>query len=240
MHNSKTHSGSKKKKNLRLATWNKGGANQELKKKVLEIEACLNKYGINYLGITEANLRKEADMEEETIKGYRLIWDGGRDNPVKENARVVVYIKEELSFEVMHKYMDGDMMPEVWVKLGHAKTKRTLVGTVYREHTPWKTKDSSQKGQENRLKRWLETRREIWSGGEEAYLFGDINLDWLKREDRAYRSQKMMMNLCEELQDTGWVQLIQEPSQDPNGPGQDPNGPGQDPNGPGQDPKGPS
>ena len=29
-----------------------------------------------------------------------------RDNPLKENARVVVYIKEELSFEVMHKYME--------------------------------------------------------------------------------------------------------------------------------------
>ena len=60
-----------------MATWNKGGANQELKKKVLEIEACLNKYDIDYLGITEANLRKEADVEDVTIKGYRLKWDGG-------------------------------------------------------------------------------------------------------------------------------------------------------------------
>ena len=111
-----------KKKTLRLATWNKGGANQQLKKKVLEVEACLNKFNIDYLGITEANLRKEADLEEVSIKGYKIIWDGGRDNPQKENARVVVYVKEELSYEVMNQYMNGDLMPEVWIKLGHAKT----------------------------------------------------------------------------------------------------------------------
>ena len=203
---------SNKKKNLRFATWNKGGANQQLKKKVLEIEAYLNKYDIDYLGITEANLRKDADLEEVTIKGYNIIWDKGRENPNKENSRVVVYIKEELSYEVMHQYMGGDMMPEVWLKLGHARTKRTLVGTMYREHTPWGTKDGSQKGQETRLKRWLETRREIWSGKEEAYMLGDVNLDWLKKDDRAYRSQKMMNNLCEELQEAGWVQLIQQPT----------------------------
>ena len=203
---------SKKKKTLRLASWNKGGANQQLKKKVLEIEAFLNKFNIDYLGITEANLRKDADLEEVSIKGYNIIWDGGRDNPQKENARVVVYLKEELSYEVMNQHMNGDLMPEVWIKLGHAKTKRTLVGTVYREHTPWGTRDGSQKGQETRLKRWLEARREIWSGREEAYFLGDINLDWLKKEDRGYRSHKMMENLCEELQGTGWVQLIQQPT----------------------------
>ena len=199
----------KKKKNLRMATWNKGGANQQLKKKVLDIEACLNKYDLDYLGITEANLRKCADLEEVAIKGYRMIWDLGRENPSKENSRVVVYVKEELSFEIMQQHMGGNLMPEVWIKLGHARTKRTLVGTVYREHTPWGTKDGSQKGQELRLKKWLEARREIWAGTQEAYLLGDINLDWLKRKEKAYRSQKMMLNLCDELQGTGWVQLIQ-------------------------------
>ena len=103
-------------------------------------------------------------------------------------------------------------MPEVWIKLGHAGTKRTLVGTVYREHTPWNTGDGSQKGQEVRLKRWLEARSEIWSGQEEAYLLGYINLDWLKREEAGYRSLKMMRNFCDELEGAGWVQLIEKPT----------------------------
>ena len=64
-------------------------------------------------------------------------------------------------------------MPEVWIKLGHAGTKRTLIGTVYREHTPWKTGDGSQKNQEVRWRKWLEARGEIWAGQQEAYLLGD-------------------------------------------------------------------
>ena len=31
--------------------------------------------------------------------------------------------------------MGGDLIPEVLIKLGHAGTKHTFVGTVYREHT---------------------------------------------------------------------------------------------------------
>ena len=50
--------GGKQKTKLRIATWNKGGANQELHKKALDIETCLRKYDIDYLGVTEANLRK--------------------------------------------------------------------------------------------------------------------------------------------------------------------------------------
>ena len=81
-----------------MATWNKGGANQQLKKKVLDIEACLNEYDIDYLGITEANLRKCADLEEVAIKGYKMIWDEGRKNPPKENSRVIVYVKKGIKF----------------------------------------------------------------------------------------------------------------------------------------------
>ena len=209
----------KRKLKLRIATWNKGGANQELRKKVLNIEGILHKYDIDYLGVTEANLRKEADMSEVEIQGYKLIWDAGRENPRKGNARVVVYIKEELSFTVMSKYMGGDLMPELWIRLGHAGTKRTLVGTVYREHTPWNTRDGSQKSQEVRWKKWLEVRGEIWAGQDEAYLLGDINLDWLKREDAGYRSLKMMRNLCDELQGAGWVQLVKKPTHYSNSEG---------------------
>jgi hypothetical protein len=151
-----------------------------------------------------------------------MIWDEGRKNPPKENSRVVVYVKEELSFEIMHQYMGGDLMPEVWIKLGHARTKRTLVGTIYREHTPWGTKDGSQKGQELRLKKWLEARREIWEGTQEAYLLGDININCLKSKEKIYRSQNMLKNLSDEQQGTGWVQLVQKATHFNNSIGKEP------------------
>ena len=177
---------------------------------MLDISAHLYNLDIDCLGVTEANLKQGANIEDVEIKGYKLIWDEGRENPAKKNARVVVYVKEELSFDVMKKYMGNDLMPEVWIRLGHSGTRRTLIGMVYREHTPWNSGDGSQKGQETRLNRWLEARRPIWTGTEETFLLGDINLDWLKKDDTSYRSAKMMKNLCEELLGMSWVQLVKE------------------------------
>ena len=53
-----------------------------------------------------------------------------------------MYIKDELSYEVVRKHMEGDLMPEIWLRLGHKGTRRTLIGMVYRKHTPWKSKES--------------------------------------------------------------------------------------------------
>ena len=53
---------------------------------------------IHCLGITEANLRASADLKEVHIPGYRLVWDGGRENEEKSNSSVVAYIREDLSF----------------------------------------------------------------------------------------------------------------------------------------------
>ena len=138
----------KRKKTLKLATWNKGGANQELKKKRNEIMLQLLNEDIDCLGVTEANLRAEADIEEVAIPGYVLKWDSGKDNNNKWNSREVVYIKEELSCDVLTNYMKNDLMPEIWLCLGHRNTKRTVVGFVYREHTPWGTQNGSVKEQE--------------------------------------------------------------------------------------------
>ena len=187
-------------KNLKLAAWNKGGANQELKKKRNEIEALLQEQDIDCLGIIEANLRQSADETDANIEGYNLVWDEGREIMSKQNSRVVMYIKEELSYEVVRKNMEGDLMPEIWIKLGHKGTRRTLVGMVYREHTPWKTKESSIKNQEERLKKWLEARQHVWMGKEEAYMMGDLNLDWLRQGDAKYKG--------DELQTKGWAQLV--------------------------------
>ena len=142
-------------------------------------------------------------MEEVAIPGYVIKWDSGRENKNKKNLRVVVYIKEELSCNVLTNYMKNDYMPEVWLRLGNKKTRRTVVGFVYREHTPWGTQEGSVKQQETRLQTWLEARKEVWRGKEEAFILGDINLDILKRGDRTYRNARMLKALMEELEGHG-------------------------------------
>ena len=115
---------------------------------------------------------------------------------------------EELSYQVVKNFMGGDLMPEIWLKLGHSGTKRTLVGFVYREHKPWKSKDESVRGQEERLKLWLEARRPVWGGADEAFMLGDINLDWKRQGDPTYQNSKMLKSLEKELADLGWTQMV--------------------------------
>ena len=170
----------------------------------------LQSHGLDCLGVTEANIRKEADLQDVKIAGYNLVCDLGIENSVKKNSRVVAYVKEELSYQVMKSYMGGDLMPEIWLKLGHKGTKRTLVGFVYREHKPWKSKDDSVRGQEERFKLWLESRRPIWEGTDEVFMLGDMNLDWKRQEDPTYRNLKMLRNLKKELTEQGWTQIVKE------------------------------
>ena len=168
----------------------------------------LHSHNLDCLGVTEANLRKEADLQEVSIPGYRLVCDQGIENSEKKNSRVVAYVKEELSYQVMKNHMSGDLMPEIWLKLGHSGTRRTLVGFVYREHKPWKSKDDSVRGQEERWKAWLQCRRPIWGGTEEAYMLGDLNVDWKRQEDSTYRNSKMLKNMKTELAELGWTQIV--------------------------------
>ena len=48
----------------------------------------------------------------------------------------------------------------------------------------------------------------MWTGREEAYMMGDLNLDWSRQGDSKYRGSKMLKNLSDELQTRGWAQLV--------------------------------
>ena len=129
---------------------------------------------------------------------------------MKANSRIVAYIREDLSFEVVKTMMKDDLMPELWIKLGHKGTRRTLVGFIYREHSPWGVQEGTVREQEGRWGKWLEARRETWSGTDEVFVLGDMNLDWKRKDDPRYRNRKMLKNMCTELVEKGWVQLIRE------------------------------
>ena len=69
---------------LKIGTWNKGGANQDLWKKINEIEMILLDKNLDCLGITEANLKKDAVLEKVVIAGYKMVCDAGVDNRIKK------------------------------------------------------------------------------------------------------------------------------------------------------------
>lgn len=63
---------------MNIASWNKGGANQELRKKRNEIALQLHVGDIDCFGVSEANLKTNANMQDVIIPGYKLVWDAGR------------------------------------------------------------------------------------------------------------------------------------------------------------------
>ena len=98
---------------MKIGTWNNGGATQDLWKKINEIEIILKEKKFDCLGITEANLKRDAVMEKISIEGYKMVYDMGIKHQVKQNSRVVAFIKEELSYDIVDSYMEEDMMPEL-------------------------------------------------------------------------------------------------------------------------------
>ena len=69
---------------LKIGTWNKGGATQDLWKKINEIEIILKEKNFDCLGMTEANLNRNAVMEKVSIEGYKMICDFGIKHNVKQ------------------------------------------------------------------------------------------------------------------------------------------------------------
>ena len=78
--------------------------------------------------------------------------------------------------------MGGDLLPDIWLRLGHTGTRRTFVCFIYREHKPWKSRDDSVRGQEERLNIWLEARKPVWGGQWRHTSLGTLILNGRGRE----------------------------------------------------------
>ena len=107
-------------------------------KKRDELEMMLHNYNIDILAVTKANFDKTQTEEECNIKGYSMIWEKGREQNRRQNARVVNYVKQTLDVKVERSMMEEDLVPEVWLSVGEKGKKRFLIGAIYREHKPWK------------------------------------------------------------------------------------------------------
>ena len=94
-----------KTQGLRVGAWNKGMSwKTELRKQINEIEINIEKYNLHILGISEANLSKEADDDKVQIENYNLIADKGIDSnrhKVGEICYSIVFINL-LKFYTIH------------------------------------------------------------------------------------------------------------------------------------------
>ena len=135
------------KDTLIIGTWNKGGKwNSKLNSKLPEIENILKTQKIDILAIQEANWTSTTDEQTVHIKGYEIIADKGRNNKKRRNSRTIIYIKDNLHYEILNNKM-RENTPEIWIRISEPGKRKTDLITFYREYKQWNNDNIESKKQ---------------------------------------------------------------------------------------------
>ena len=148
--------------------------------KMSEVKNLLQKENHHILGISEAELKKNHDINNLKVPGYDFLLPPSWEAYGK--ARVVVYIKKSLNYESV-PILQNPEVQTVWFRAGFKNTKKIYFSHQYREHTS--TMGNSLASQ----RKTLETMLAQWEDAvvhdstdqlNEVHIMGDMNLDSLK------------------------------------------------------------
>ena len=142
-----------------------------------------------------------------------MFWDKGRNQPSRQNARCVIYIRNDLSFKLKEDLMN-DKVPEIWLELGEPKKRRVLMCLFYREFAEWNSRLSTNsiKMQKERFQEWLLKVGALAEQDKELWLVGDFNLELSRKDDNSYDRKCLAMLAHEELLERGMIQIIYKPT----------------------------
>ena len=122
------------KEKLKIGSWNMAiaatqphAANVNLTSQILEDES------LDVLGICECNIFPSTHLERLKIKGYSLEIGEGVNRPTDGNARVAMYISENVQYTRRRDLEERSSMPQVWVEMNLPGTRKLVLGTVYRQ-----------------------------------------------------------------------------------------------------------
>ena len=117
---------------IKIVAWNKGSS--LLQNKHQEIETIIAGHQTHILGLSETNLRGNADLTLVQHDDYHLHTAPTLSNPDLGISRVVVYTH---SFLVVKRQPDleEDTLSAFWLEVGMPRQKKILVANIYRE---WK------------------------------------------------------------------------------------------------------
>ena len=107
-----------------------------------EIEHVIKSNNFGIFGVIEANFFKENDIKSIEIKGFSVFWDKGRDNVSRQNARCIVYVRDDLSCKLKENLMD-EKIPEIWLEVGEPRKRHVLMCIFYRKFSEWNSRIST-------------------------------------------------------------------------------------------------
>ena len=207
---------------LKLGAWNCAeAANQNFEKVVNKVATVIEELELDIIGLSEANVYPNTIMEGLKIPGYNMEVGRGIEKEVGANARVLMYISEELDYKRRSDLEEESTIPAIWVEVGGAGKGNFLCCTLYREHKHWRGREEELR-MENQMKRWrewLNRLTNIWEGEAEAIVMGDVNLD-LKRRESGMKA-RMQADARNKILGKGWKQMINEPTRKTKAKGKD-------------------
>ena len=179
-------------------------ANVNLTSQTLEDE------NLEVLGICECNIFPSTHQEGLKIRGYSLEIGEGVNRPTDGNARVAMYISENVQYTRRRDLGERSSMPQVWVEMNLPGTRKLVLGTVYRQFKEWRGVEEELKigNQHVRGKEWLESLQDVWEGDVETLIMGDFNIDMGRKE--AGRKADMQRLAKQHLEHNGWRHLLEE------------------------------
>ena len=114
-------------KGLRICHWNK--ANSAMLSKLSEIKNIISTHKPHCLGISEANININQDINIFNIADYRILLGPPSSNGI---IRLVVYIHKDLNVKIRPDLMSHDLN-SIWFEAGLRNQKKILINQTYRE-----------------------------------------------------------------------------------------------------------
>ena len=105
----------------------------------------------------------------------------------EKNARCVLYVREDLGCKVREDLMDENF-PEIWIEIGEANKKRSMLCLYYREFSEWNARETTNsiKSQCERFNSWLAKTSDQIEKNQELWIIGDFNVDLRRKTDNEY------------------------------------------------------
>ena len=204
-----------KKGGIGIIHWNKGPS--LLANKMDDLATIIDNYKPLVLGISEANFRKNDDIEDVQLTNYNIHISPTIDNPEHGVSRVVVYTHRSLIVKPRPDLM-SPWLSTIWLEVGLPKRQKFLLCNAYREWgypNQLDMESRSIRAQQERWTKFLDTWQEAIAEEKEIIVVGDLNLCHMKwnRTDipttsLTYRLLPLRNELFDRIIPEGFCQLV--------------------------------
>ena len=206
--------GNRNRNGIKIGHYNKG--HSMMQSRMFEIKDLVSTHQPHILGISEANIKRNEDLNTFSIDDYNLYVGPSSLNGI---IRIAVYIHKSTAAKLRPDLMSQNLH-SIWLEVSIKNSKKILVNQSYREWQQLGVPNSvSIPDQYARWIEYLEYWEKALQSGMETVCMGDYNINhcnWtnpdIPRENQTYKLRSLITALFTKIFPFGVVQLISGPT----------------------------